>query len=313
VDDKYFDEHLMDNTETAPTPKKANGTKNKKSPLKKSPKDNLHLALNAVYLTTSQSDLITVDEGKPPSAKAGDDSDDNKTVNIWDSSWVQDLTVDERQMINVPSTFGVYSIAEAWERINNLNKEVKNNVVLSCHLYCDNCRHGGNLIVTVGKSLYKHHFRFSQDWYGTEFITGFAVMIQDDAHLSTPNYKNDDRVMMVFCTCPKRQVTEIFPYGNATHFVSVVFHEQHYAVLYYNIANRSLTVFDGLNMDIQKGQDHVIHIVKTYGLQSPNASIDCEFREEVKVDKHGRKKRTDMVLEISFDDLNHQTTMACQK
>ncbi len=41
-------------------------------------------------------------------------------------------------------------------------------------------------------------------------------------------------------------------------------------------------------------------------MQSPNASVDCEFQEEVKVDKHGRKKMTDMVLEISFDDLNHQ-------
>jgi hypothetical protein len=59
-------------------------------------------------------------------------------------------------------------------------------------------------------------------------------------------------------------------------------------------------------MDIQKWQDHVIHTVKTYGLQSPNASIDCEFQEEVKIDKGGRKKRTNMVLEICFDDLNHQ-------
>ncbi len=39
MDDKYFDEHLIDNTETAPAPKKAKGTKNKKSPLKKSPED----------------------------------------------------------------------------------------------------------------------------------------------------------------------------------------------------------------------------------------------------------------------------------
>ncbi len=45
--------------------------------------------------------------------KANDDSDDNKAVNIWDSSWVRDLTVDECQMINVLSTFGVYFIAEA--------------------------------------------------------------------------------------------------------------------------------------------------------------------------------------------------------
>ncbi len=59
-------------------------------------------------------------------------------------------------------------------------------------------------------------------------------------------------------------------------------------------------------MDIQKWQDYVIHTVKTFGFQSPNASVDCEFWEEVKVYKHGRKKRTEMVLEISFDDLNHQ-------
>jgi hypothetical protein len=145
---------------------------------------------------------------------------------------------------------------------------------------------------------------------GSEFITGFAIIIQHDAHLSIPNCKNADRVMMVFCTHPKRQVTEILPYGNAMHFVSVVFHKQHYAVLYYNIANCSVTVFDGLNMDIQKWQDHDIHTVKTFGLQSPNTSVDCEFWEEVQVDKCGRKKRTDMVLEICFDDLNHQL---CQK
>jgi hypothetical protein len=67
--------------------------------------------------------------------KANNDSDENKAVNIWDSSWVGDFTVDECQPINVPSTIGVYSIAEAWERINNLNREVKNNDVLSCRLY----------------------------------------------------------------------------------------------------------------------------------------------------------------------------------
>ncbi len=178
MDDKYFDEHLTDNTETAPTPKKAKGTKNKKSPLKKSPKDDLYLVLDAVYLNTSQSDLITVDEGKPPSAKANNDSDDDNAVNIWDSTWVCDLTVDEYQMINIPSTFGVNSIAEVWERINNLKREVKNNNVRSCRLYCDHCCCGRNLFVTVGNSSYKHHLRVSQDWYDTEFITGFTVIFQ---------------------------------------------------------------------------------------------------------------------------------------
>jgi hypothetical protein len=53
VDDKYFDEHLMDSPETAPTPIKAKGMKNKKSPLKNSPKDESNLVLDAIYLTTS--------------------------------------------------------------------------------------------------------------------------------------------------------------------------------------------------------------------------------------------------------------------
>ncbi len=240
MDDKYFDEHLMDNTERAPTPKKAKGTKNKKSPLKKSPKEDSNSAPDTFNLPTSPIDLITVDEGKPPPAKANNDSDDNKACNVWDLSWVRDLTVDEHQMKNVPSSFGVYSIAEVWEQNNNLNREVKNNIMLSCHLHCDHCFHSRNLIVTVGNSSYKNCLRFSQDWYGTQFITRFAVMIQHDAHLSTLNYKNADRVMVVFFMYPKRQVMEILTYADAMHFVSVVFKEQHYAVLYYNIANHSV-------------------------------------------------------------------------
>ncbi len=113
----------------------------------------LEIGISCTYsnpvVTGGRKHTHTVDEEKPPSAKANNDSDDNKAVNIRDSSWVQDLIVDECQMINVPSTFGVYSIAEAWEWINSLNREVKNNNGLSCHLYCGHCCHGENLIVMV--------------------------------------------------------------------------------------------------------------------------------------------------------------------
>jgi hypothetical protein len=86
---------------------------------------------------------------------------------------------------------------------------------------------------------------------------------------------------------------------------------QHYTVLYYDIYKRSVTVFDGLNQDIRKWQDHIIHTVKTYGLKPPFLSATCKFRNEVYVNERVSRKRTklerrDMALEISFDDLKEE-------
>jgi hypothetical protein len=66
-----------------------------------------------------------------------------------------------------------------------------------------------------------------------------------------------------------------------------------------------VTVFDGLNQDIRKWQDHIIHTVKTYGLKPLFSSATCEFRYKVSVDERVRKRtkleRRDMALEIRFD------------
>jgi hypothetical protein len=67
----------------------------------------------------------------------------------------------------------------------------------------------------------------------------------------TPPFKTADRVMMVFAPYPNKPVTKILGYGDAMHFVSGVFNSSHIAVLYYNIACGSVTVFDGLIMTIK--------------------------------------------------------------
>ena len=113
-------------------------------------------------------------------------------------------------------------------------------------------------------SLNEHRLRYSTDWYTSDFIAGFAALVQHDAHITTPNYKNSDQVLMVFVPYPNNPVKEMLPYSDTTHFVPVVWNRQHYAVLYYDIDKKSVTVFDGLNQDIRKWQDHIIHTVKTY-------------------------------------------------
>ncbi len=110
----------------------------------------------------------------------------------------------------------------------------------------------------------------------------------------------------MFTPYPNNPVNEILPYGSMTHFVSVEWNRQHYAVLYYDINKRSVTVFDGLSQDIHKWQDHIIHTVKTYGLKPLFSSATCKFWYDVYDDERFRKRtnmeRRDMVLEISFDD-----------
>ncbi len=137
-------------------------------------------------------------------------------------------------------------------------------------------------------------------------IAGFAALVKHDAHITTPNYKSSDHVLMVFTPYPNKPVNEILPYGDRSHFVSVVWNHQHHAVLYYDIKKRSVTVFDGLNQDIRKWQDHIIHTVKTHKLKPLFSSASCEFRYNVHVDERIRKRTKlesrDMVLEISFGD-----------
>jgi len=111
----------------------------------------------------------------------------------------------------------------------------------------------------------------------------------------------------VFTPYPKNPVSEILPYGNITYFLSVVWNDSHYAVLYYDIDERTVTVFDGLNKDICTWQEHIIHTIKTYGLKPLFSSATCKFQYDVYVDERVEKRRKsekrDMMLEISFDDL----------
>ena len=67
-------------------------------------------------------------------------------------------------------------------------------------------------------------------------------MVAHDAHMSAPQFKTKDRVTMVFTLYPNKPITAVLSCGNATHLVSVVFNNSHYAVLYYEIVGHTVTV-----------------------------------------------------------------------
>ena len=223
---------------------------------------------------------------------------------MWDESCIRDFTLDERQKSRVNAWVGLYSIAEEWERQRQLKRPVDNENCLCCRLICDICSRSGIKSIKIPNGQYEHRLWYSTDWYRYDFIAGFATLTQHDAHITTPNYKSSNRVLLVFTPYPNKPVSAFLPYGNITHFVSVVWNDSHYAVLYYDIDECTVTVFDGLNYDIRNWQEHIIHTVKTYGLKPLFSSATCKFQYDVYVDERVKKRRKsekrDMTLEISL-------------
>ena len=155
---------------------------------------------------------------KPPTPKqtVDDEDDEEEAVDVWDESWVRDATVAERQKSTLPPGGRLSSIAEEWERQRQLDRTLDNANSLWCRLYCDHCRRGGtSSAIRIPNSQLEHRLRFSSDWYDDGFIYGFAALLQHDAHISIPNYKSSDRIMMVTTAYPNEQVKEIRPYGSA--------------------------------------------------------------------------------------------------
>ena len=83
--------------------------------------------------------------------------------------------------------------------------------------------------------------------------------MQHDAHIQRAGCKTDDKkIVMLLCPSPKAVIDEehVLPYGdNATHSVSSVYDSSHFAVLYYDLYECTVTVFDGLNMDLRKWEN----------------------------------------------------------
>ena len=158
----------------------------------------------------------------PPPKEKVNYKDDDEIYDVWDESWVTDTTVDQRIKTSLTAGFSACSIAEAWKRQSQLNRKVDNDDCIVGRLYCNLCARTGMTGILIPNTRYENELRFSTKWYISGFIAGFAAMVQHDAHFTTPTYKNSDCVLMVFTPYPDNLVKVILPFGDKTHFVSVV-------------------------------------------------------------------------------------------
>jgi hypothetical protein len=69
--------------------------------------------------------------------------------------------------------------------------------------------------------------------------------------------------------------------------------------LYYDLYESTVTVFDGLNMDIRKWEPHIIHTLKVYGIKPLDVTYKSLMTTSTVKDRNNRDKIT-RVMELTF-------------
>lgn len=208
----------------------------------------------------------------------------------------EDISSDVNPVLrNNPTTQDYfYSVADGWKYVRKANNP---DSFMYCHLNCDVCSPHAKYSVLVGNDDFIRRYTTSQDWYQYEFICGFLALVQHTCHKDTPSYRSPGiSVTMIRTPHPHAKITEseVVVLDGISHFVSVAYAKSHFAVLLYDIENREVTVYDGLNYSLKTWQFHITYTLRKYGLQKWDAQVNVILTT-------GRDR--EQVLELCFDDM----------
>ena len=182
--------------------------------------------------------------------------------------------------------------------MKNKTRDVTKDNFMYCHLQCIFCSPDKKFSILVANDKYIDRYTRNQAWYQYEFFEAFIALVQHSFHIAVPSDLIPGvRVTMIRCPHPQGQIrkNEVIQLYGITHFVSVALARNHFAVLFYDIEQRTVVVYDGLYLPLKTWQFHITHTLRKYGLQELNykAQLKTTIGED-----------TDEVLEICTDELN---------
>ena len=107
-------------------------------------------------------------------------------VNAWDAHM--------SELGRMSEGYALLSIEEGWAQLS----AKKHNGWLGCCLHCKECLAMTGRIVTIpiGDAAYTNRHRNTNNWFRLIFITGFVGLVQHDAHMSVPPFKNQKTLPM---------------------------------------------------------------------------------------------------------------------
>ena len=128
-------------------------------------------------------------------------------------------------------------------------------------------------VYVPSKEFYQYYVR-TMAWWEQGFIQGFIAMASHDVHCEPPPFKKQDmKIKVVITPSPKAEVEPewVLSCDDAIHFLCPAFSSSHFVVLLYNLQECTVTVFDGLYMEIKQWEHHIVHTLKTYGIKALDA------------------------------------------
>ena len=187
-------------------------------------------------------------------------------------------------------------LAEGWKLVA---KRKTSEHYLQPYLDCPICSpNKKNQICALGKK-YIHDYTFGQDWYLSNFVSGFCVLVQHNIHDERPSYQTPG-IIVKYIVCPgvpnvPMTKADVESYHQVTHFVSTVYNRSHFAVLLFDLEARQVTVYDGLPCRLKKWEAHITYILRKYGLE--------DYKDMPQVDLISRTDCGE-VLMLFFSDEN---------
>ena len=170
------------------------------------------------------------------------------------------------------------SLSDAWKRKATVNAMRKSKArsdkwytFVYAYIYCNSCYEHGCFRISVGNDHYMASYRGTK-WFDTEFIGSFVSLLAHDAHRQPLPYAsgtNQVKVMVITCPFPQGQVLSdngITLDNMISRLLLVVYKNQHFAVLEFNLHQHTIEVFDGLNYHIDQWKEHTIHTLREYGM-----------------------------------------------
>jgi hypothetical protein len=101
---------------------------------------------------------------------------------------------------------------------------MKDRTKMFCRIYCDHCSPGGLFGTTVADESLVHCYANTQEWYDQGFVEGLIALVQHDAHMAPPPYKDAKKnIILRFASTPSQLVDEDFCKDLYTHCDSCVF------------------------------------------------------------------------------------------
>ncbi len=180
----------------------------------------------------------------------------------------------ERDKMNRDSE--LLAVDEAWAYLEKHgDQKMKDRKSMCCRIYCDQCSPGGLFGTTVAAESLVHRYTKTQVWYDQGFVEGFIALVQHDVHMAPPPYKDGEKnIVLRFASTPSQLIDEDFCNDlgpGVTHIVTPVHIPGHFAVLYFDLQEATVTVLDGLRVDIRKWERHIIYTLKVCHLKPLDA------------------------------------------